>query len=306
MEESPEKKRPTDFLLCVKCQRESDEKLSTPKDISSYEKFISGIETRASFGNQEYENLFQRIRQHTALELHVQQRGAQWHRSCYASTVSLEKHTRDETSPKTSKGKRGRPRKDDNKENLPSITDLKETHPGLETQQPRLEECVFCQGNDPRKKNERVFYTRTTNSNTSIKDTIDASDDTTWKMYLAGLQASGSERLAYHPSCKTEHWGKVIHNPQRRSMRATTQDCFRILAEVEFINELQEKIYSGEYISTSTAENMFVEKLKFHGVENIAVNRREMCALIVERIPNVIISERRTNLSSDKLTLNDT
>jgi len=93
--EPREKKRTTDFNLCLKCQEDLYEKsllqpLSVPDNPETYTIFLDKILIRSHYRNPEFVALQGRLEGLTCEYLKSKKAG--WHRSCY-SYVTHKQHT---------------------------------------------------------------------------------------------------------------------------------------------------------------------------------------------------------------------
>ena len=99
-EEPPEKRARTEinYKLCIKCQSSKQEQLKEPpqsEEHSTYDKFLTAVRLRASFGNSEFITLSEKIGDLTAGDL--SDKHVVWHRTCYAASTNKEHIKRDET-----------------------------------------------------------------------------------------------------------------------------------------------------------------------------------------------------------------
>ena len=147
-EEPLAKIKPTDFSMCIKCQKEEkNEKLSTPKQLSSYETFLQKVNLRAEFGNSEFINIAKWLRGWTSQDL--AEKDAKWHRNCYSDTTSSCKIERDKKRWQNSDPqakKKGLPSSPATYTNTGKVT-------GSAIEQFNRQECFFCQGTDSIKYN---------------------------------------------------------------------------------------------------------------------------------------------------------
>ena len=92
-EEPPEKRAHTEinYQLCIKCQSSKKEQMKKPPQSevhSAYDKFLTAVHLRASFGNSEFVTLSEIIGDWTAGDLNDNH--VVWHRTCYvASTKNI-------------------------------------------------------------------------------------------------------------------------------------------------------------------------------------------------------------------------
>ena len=98
-EEPLKKKARTEinFELCIKCQSSKKEQLKKPpqsEEHSTYNKFLTAVHLRASYGNSEFVTLNEKLGDLTAGDL--SDKHAVWHRTCYASSTNKEHIKRDE------------------------------------------------------------------------------------------------------------------------------------------------------------------------------------------------------------------
>lgn len=76
----------TNYDLCIKCQSVTTEGLSKPKP-DSYEKYLDFVHRRAQYGEEDYQVIYQRVKDLTPHQMKTQ--NAQWHRTCYQSVVHV-------------------------------------------------------------------------------------------------------------------------------------------------------------------------------------------------------------------------
>lgn len=83
-----------DYKLCIKCQSSKKEQLNEPpqsEEHSTYDKFLTAVRLRASFGNSEFVTLSEKIGDLTASDLN--DKHVVWHRTCYAASTNKEHKT---------------------------------------------------------------------------------------------------------------------------------------------------------------------------------------------------------------------
>ena len=79
------------YKLCIKCQSSKTEQLKEPpqsEEHSTYDKFLTAVRLRASFGNSEFVTLSEKIGDLTAGDL--SNKHVVWHRTCYAASTNKE------------------------------------------------------------------------------------------------------------------------------------------------------------------------------------------------------------------------
>ena len=158
--------------------------------------------------------------------------------------------------------------------------------------------CFFCQGGDTTKQDEIKHACQSVNSGRSIKEIVEKSDNDLWKLQLADVIVEDdllARDIVYHNSCKFKAWQKHVNWPKKCTTDKNVDNTRLFIAEIEFFDNLQEKIASGEYITTIQAENLYKEILEEHGI-NTTITRRALIAQISENVPNIVISQHRGNL----------
>ena len=140
----------------------------------------------------------------------------------------------------------------------------------------------------------------------SISSIVHNSDNTTWKVQMADILAEGdflARDIVYHQTCKTTHWQRYVQGPQRSA--TPFKDCEDIVAfvaaEAEFYDELEDRIESGEYITTVQVENLYADMMQDHNIVGRTTytkpTRRDLIKNVSEKLPNVVISEHKGNQS---------
>ena len=107
---------------------------------------------------------------------------------------------------------------------------------------------------------------------------VRSSDNDSWKVRLADAIADGdllSRDVVYHNTCKIGAWRKFVQGPKRYASQSCV-DISLVIAEIEFFDNLQEQIDSGEYITTVQAENLYIQTLEAHGILNSTITRRAL------------------------------
>lgn len=292
--ELPAKNKPTDYSLCIKCQEyNKKERLTTPRDVESYDTFLANVNKRSEWGSHDFINVGNRLIGITASDL--LQKGAKWHRSCYSETTDKNKAKRDEikylNNPEKRKGK-GRP-----------TLSVESSSVLLRSATERFdrEKCFFCQGQNTEKDNEILYACRSENSGISVKEIVDKSDNASWKVQLADIISEGdflARDIVYHKSCKTTYWRIYVQGPERRTEtnQNSEETIFFIAAEMEFYDELHERIESGDYITTVQAEELYYNMMRDHGVTGHAISRRTLITNITHNLPDIELSQHRGKL----------
>lgn len=104
--------------------------------------------------------------------------------------------------------------------------------------------------------------------------------------------------IVYHKSCKTTYWRIYVQGPERRTEtnQNSEETIFFIAAEMEFYDELHERIESGDYITTVQAEELYYNMMRDHGVTGHAISRRTLITNITHNLPDIELSQHRGKL----------
>ena len=90
IKEPQAKWKPSDFSICIRCQvSKKKDKLCTPREVETYDKFLQSVDNRSEYGNSDFFNVSSRLSGTIGADL--QSKGAQWHRNCYSDTTDKNK-----------------------------------------------------------------------------------------------------------------------------------------------------------------------------------------------------------------------
>ena len=286
-EEPPEKRARTEinYKLCIKCQSSKKEQLKEPppsEEHSTYDKFLTAIRLRASFGNSEYVTLSEKIGDLTAGDLN--DKHVVWHRTCYAASTNKEHIKRDEKRYRRACATSdvsllhrtiGRPAISSHHEE-PEELSVSERYTRSKSMKYDKSKCFFCQG-----KVQGVLHEcQSGNVGTQIHDIVQHSNNPEWKVNYACVISDNdalSQDIVYHKQCITEQWqllkrelkcgGDGLPSSKTPISGNTDDSVHYIAAEIEFFAEIQERIEQGEIIPIDEAERDYVSKMKQHNIE---------------------------------------
>ena len=162
------------------------------------------------------------------------------------------------------------------------------------------QKCFFCCGNDTNKSKETLHACQSQNCGKSIREIVDNSNNPQWKVQIANITAWDdflAKDFVYHKSCKTTAWKPYVQGPEQRVVPPNVEYSTAFLAaEIEFHDNLSERIESGEYITTVHAETLYRDMMNEHGFLDELIPRRKLITKISQNLPNIVISEHRGNL----------
>lgn len=286
----------SDYGQCIICQGKKTETLSKPK-ISSYTRFLDSIRERAGYGEQEYVFLSQRL--HGIDTCQLDDNNAVWHPKCYAEATNKSNIQRAKVRhcKAVARGdsmellkRKGRP----SSSSIP--IDPSPSH--IETKitrsfSPKLnkELCFFCQISTP----EQTHMCRTGNIGLQIASIVKESDNPTWKVNYSELLNETdalSRDISYHKTCITTEWQKLqMHRKQSSETHLDESpkdatDRSLIAAEVHFFSQLQDRIWSGEFITITEAHSNYADIMHLHKLEH-SISRRILKERILEQLDSV-------------------
>ena len=286
-EEQPEKRsrRETDLKLCIKCQISNKEKLTLkPKD-TSYELLLECINERALYGEQEFVLISDRLKSFTACQL--KEHNAFWHSACYANATnkshiirSRRRHEKALTLSNLSQlaKRKGRPSLTIPIYSLPKDTiSVKSKITRSKIPKYLKERCFFCQQIKPIK----LHMCMSSNRGEKIFKIVQESDNETWKVNYSEIISENdalSRDIMYHSICMLEESKRWKPKTSQTSFTSVKSDLESkkylnfIAANIQFYSQLQEKIYSGEFIPINEAENDYQQIMKQYNL-SYAMNR---------------------------------
>ena len=156
-------------------------------------------------------------------------------------------------------------------------------------------ECFFCQGKDSSKTGEQTHACQSANSAKAIREIVEKSGNRLWKLQLADVIAEDdflARDVVYHKSCKTKHWKTYIQAPKRRNAAGET-DARLIAAEMEFYDDLNERIRGGELISSTDAEKLYRDMMEDHKITDYSISRKVLMEDIRRYLPNIVCTEKK-------------
>ena len=282
MDEPPEKRArvQTNFKLCIKCQTNIEDHIrQQPKD-TSYEKFIAVVQLRATFGEQEFISIRDRLGNITVQQLKDDE--AVWHSKCYSDATNQTnvkraqiRHEKAIKSQDASllKRRKGRPslqhdpcQTHDEPHSSSSVA-FTRSHKSLFSKL----ECFFCQG----ERTAKLHICRTANVGSQIADIVKHSDNKTWKVNYAELlnQSDALSRdIMYHKICMTEQWKSCHTAHPNISSRSAENDnpptLNFIAAEIQFYSQLQDRLQAGEIISIDEVAQDYESIMSEHQMTN--------------------------------------
>ena len=205
-EEQPEKKsrRETGLKLCIKFQISNKEKLTLkPKD-ESYELFLECVNLRASYGEQDFVLISDRLKSFTARKF--KENNAFWHSACYANATSKShiirsknRHEKALTLSNLSQltKRKGRPSLTIPISSLPKDTiSVKSKITRSKIPKYLKEKCLFCQ-------QIKQIEVHTCKSSNRGKKIVQESDNETWKVNYSKIICENdalSRDIMYHSS----------------------------------------------------------------------------------------------------------
>ena len=309
--EPPEKKsrRETDLKLCIKCQISNKKKLVLKPQDETYENFLKCINERALYGEQEYVLISDRLKSFTAHKL--KENNASWHITCYSKAAnrthinrSKDRHENAVTLSNLSKltKRKGRPSltipiPSNPKDNISVKSKI------TRSKIPKYlkERCFFCQQIKPIKLHKCM----SSNRGQKIHKIVEESDNETWKVNYSEIISENdalSRDIMYHSSCLLAESQRRKPKTSQTSIKSdleSKKDLNIIAANIQFYSQLQEKIYSGEFIPINEAENDYQHIMKQYNL-SYAMNRSTLKNKIQENICDVEFT-RHINRSKPSL-----
>ena len=116
---------------------------------------------------------------------------------------------------------------------------------------------------------ETLHACQSQNCGKSIREIVDNSNNPQCKVQIANITAWDdflAKDIVYHKSCKTTTWKTYVQGPEQRVVPPNVEYSTPfIAAEIEFYENLSERIESGEYITTVHAETLYRDMMNEHG-----------------------------------------